>query len=751
MSSARSRRGGWTAIVLVVSLVGVSRAAGQDSSDSSAGSDASWAAPVAAAARASQTPVIDGRLDEELWSLTPAIEGFVQFEPREGEAPTERTEVRIVFDDEALYVAAWLYDSDPAGIVQGEAIRDADIKNSDAFSVILDTYLDRQNGFLFATNPAGIEHDGQVSKEGVGGEVRRRGMRQEAGSGGGYNVNWDGSWTVATSVDERGWYAEFRIPFTTLRYAGGREQRWGLNLSRQIRRKNEVDFWSRVPRNFDFYRLSRAGTLGGLEVPGHRTAYLTPYVLASAQRDYEAADAFGYPTELGGDLKVGVTPSLTLDVTYNTDFAQVEVDDQQVNLTRFPLFFPEKRPFFLENAGLFSAGTPQSVELFFSRRMGIGPGGVPVPIQGGGRLTGKVAGLTVGALHIRTGDVAGVQPENAYSVARLQRELPSRSRVGGIFVSRVTTDSSGAWNRTYGLDGRLGIGAAATIDAYVAKTETPGRTGHDGAYSVRATYETRAWELWARVIEVGEDFNPEAGFLDRRGYRFYEARVGNKVRPSSLPWLRELRPHTSWKGWFDFDGFQESGQLHIDNHVEFANGAFFSPAVNFTREGLKAPFEVAPGIVVPPGTYDNFDLAWRYNTNPGAPVSLDGTLDWAGFLSGRRRGAGATITVRRGASLSGSLRATYDKLDLAEGSFDVKLVAWRLGYFFTPHIFVQSLVQYSDRFDAWSSNLRFGWLNTAGTGLFLVYNEARGTGPREGPLNRAFILKFTRQFGLTGF
>lgn len=736
------------AVVVGVLVAGVERAAAQVLTDGPGGVES---APVAVAVRAPAAPVVDGKLDDEVWRLAPVVTGFVQFEPREGQPATERTEVRIVFDEEALYVGAWLFDGDAAGIVQGEAIRDADLQNSDAFSILLDTYLDRQNGFVFATNPAGIEHDGQVSKEGVGGEVRRRGQRQQAGSGGGYNVNWDGSWSVVTSADERGWYAEFRIPFTTLRYAAGREQRWGLNFKRQIRRKNEVAVWSRVPRNFDFYRLSYAGTLEGLEVPGHRTAQVIPYALGSAQRDYEAADAFGYTGEVGGDLKIGITSSLTLDVTYNTDFAQVEVDEQQVNLTRFPLFFPEKRPFFLENAGTFSVGTPQAVELFFSRRIGIGPGGTPIPISGGGRLTGKVAGLTVGALHIRTDEVADVQPENAYTVARLSREFGERSRLGGVYAGRVAVDSGGNWNRAYGLDGRLGIGNQFTVDAYAAMTETPGRRGHDQTYSVRAAYESRTWESSLRTIEVGEDFNPEAGFLDRRAYRYYEARVMRRVRLPSVPWLRELRPHVNWQSYFDFHGFQETGRVHIDSHVEFANGAFFSPAMNLTREGLKEPFEIAPGIVVPQGTYDNFELAWRYNTNEGAPISLNGTLDWGGFLSGRRRGFGATLTARHGASLSSSLRVTYDHLELAEGSFDVTLAAWRLGYFFTPRIFLQSLVQYSDRWDAWSSNLRFGWLTTAGTGLFLVFNEAHGTGAREGPLSRAFIVKFTRQFELLGF
>src|SRR5213075_522352 len=240
--------------------------------------------------------------------------------------------------------------------------------------------------------------------------------------------------TVATSADSGGWYAEFRIPFTTLRHRAGERQTWGLNLVRSIRRKNEEAFWSFIPRQFSLMKVSRAGTLEGVQVPSRRVWTVTPYALTGLDRNYTVAPEARRRGELGGEVKYGVTPSLTLDLTYNTDFAQVEVDEQRTNLTRFPLFFPEKRPFFLENAGSFSAGTPQSVDLFFSRRIGIDTTGHAVPIIGGGRLSGRAAGLTVGALGIVTDEVPGIQPQNAYSVARVTRELPHRSRFGIIGI-----------------------------------------------------------------------------------------------------------------------------------------------------------------------------------------------------------------------------------------------------------------------------------------------------------------------------
>lgn len=704
----------------------------------------------AAGTRTDSPPTIDGRLEDAAWTAAPAVTGFIQHEPFEGRPASERTEVRVLYDDEALYVGAWLFDSNPDGIVVGESRRDASLEDTDAILIVLDTYLDRQNAFVFGTSPAAVEYDGQVTREGGGGGPGRN--RQQSGSGGGFNLNWDGSWRVQTSRDERGWYAEFRIPFSTLRYSGGTEQVWGLNLARHIRRRNEQVFWAPIPREFDLYRVSLAGTLAGLEVPASRVFHVTPYALASAHRDYSNAAEFEYPFEFGADAKIGVTSSLTLDLTYNTDFAQVEVDEQQVNLTRFSLFFPEKRPFFLENAGTFAVGSPQAVELFFSRRIGIGSNGQPVPILGGARLTGRVAGYTVGLLNIQTDEaLGGAIPANNYTVARVLRELPGRSRVGAIFVNRFAPGEDGDYNRTYGIDGRLGIGEAITFDTYVAATQTPGRDGREHAYSLTGGYSTSDWSLGLEYSEVGDAFNPEVGFLARSAYRYYQARVMRYIRLPDVPWLRELRPHASYQGYFDPTGFRESGHVHLDSHIEFSNGAFFSPAFNFAWEGLKEPFQIEPGVFVPPGLYEGWAAEWRLNSDESAPLALNGGINYGSFLSGSRRGVFATVTARRGATFIAALRTSYDDIDLPQGRFDATLVSLRLGYSFTPRIFLQSLVQYSSQAELWSGNLRFGWLNTAGTGLFVVYNEAQGRGITafDGswePRDRRFVVKFTRRF-----
>ena len=700
-----------------------------------------------------KAPVIDGRLDDAEWKDGTPFTDFIQREQYEGQPATERTVVRLLTDGEALYVGAWMYDRDAAAIVLGEKIRDVTISNSDYIAITLDTYHDRQNGFLFATTPAGIEYDGQIIREGEGGGVVQQGQnRMQAGSMGGFNLNWDGSWRVATSVDSLGWYAEFRIPFSTLRYGGGALQAWGLNIARLIRRKNEEVYWSFVPRQFNLYRMSMAGTLEGLAVPVRRVATLSPYVLSAAQRNFDVDTKVQYPREWGADLKYGLTPSLTLDLTYNTDFAQVEVDEQRTNLTRFPIFFPEKRPFFLENAGVFSAGTPQAVDLFFTRRIGI-DNGTPVPIIGGGRLTGRIGSTTVGALQLFTDDApGGGRAGQSYTVARALREVSRRSRIGVMAVQRMTTDSTGDHNRTLAVDGRIGVGDAWTIDWWGAGTQTPGRTGNALGYSARAAYTTRDWNHNARFLQLGADFNPEVGFLNRpAGYRYYEASAMRYVRRKDWPWFRQWNPHMTYRGYFGLDDYYQSGQMHVDfTEIEFSSGARFGPELNAFHEGLQVPFAIAKGVVLPVGGYDWTSLGLDWTTNPSAALSMVLRADVGPFYNGTRNGGTATITARKGAAISSSLVLDYQDVHLDQGDFTRTLIGIKAAYFFTPRISVQTLTQYNNQQRIWTANARLAWLNTAGTGLFIVFNDgevANGFFQWERPVSRGLTVKFSRQFG----
>ena len=728
--------------------------------------------PNAQASEITAPPVIDGQLADDAWAVLEPLEGFTQREPSEGQPVSQLTEVRVGYDDAALYIGAWLFDEDPAGIVVGQTLRDASLNDSDAFVVVLDTYLDRQNGFVFGTTPAGIEYDGQVIGEGVGGGPG--GGRQQRGSAGGFNLNWDASWDVATSRDDRGWYAEMRIPFSTLRYGAGGTQDWGLNLERKIRRNSEQSTWAPLPRQFGVYRISLAGTLA-VEAPSKRTVTVSPYALADGLKDYRVVSPeVAYGRQIGGDAKIGINQSLTLDLTVNTDFAQAEVDDQQVNLTRFSLFFPEKRAFFLENAGTFAVGASRSAELFFSRRIGLS-GGREVPIPAGARLTGKVGDFQVGVLNIQTSEVFDIDgetgfrdpiaPANNFGVLRAYRELGNRSQLGAIFVSRLNTTDADDYNLTYGIDGRLGIGEALTFDGWAGITTTPVPTGeqagsgfNDGEYGFAGgvRYVTRDWQVSTGYRQVGDAFNPEVGFVNRRGYRHVNWRFLRHLRTEGVPWFREFRPHISGNSFWTLGGFNESYQVHIDNHFAFENGAFFQlPGFNFTGEGLEQPFAIREDIVVPAGTYHNVDWEFRANTNRGAPFSVSGGWALGGFYSGTRFGPNATLTYRYGDQLTASVRANYFDVRLDQGSFTTAVVRFNASYSFTPRLYLQTNVQYNDDTRDLGTNVRLGWLDTAGTGLYVVWNDTSHTGSLDrtgilaGPKQRQLVVKYSRLFNLT--
>ena len=747
--------------------------------------------PTASASAITSAPVIDGRLDDDAWAEGQVLTGFIQREPTEGRPVSERTEVRVAYDEEALYIGAWLFDSDPTSLVFGQTLRDASLNESDAFVLVLDTYLDRQNGFVFGTTPAGIEYDGPVANEGQGGgggggRPGGGGSRQQRGSGGGFNLNWDGSWEVATSTDSRGWYAEMRIPFTTLRYGRGGDQTWGLNFERRIRRNSEEAVWAPIPRQFNLYRVSLAGTLD-LAAPATRIATVNPYVLSNSFKDYTVTSPDAeFGSKVGIDAKIGLNQSLTLDLTVNTDFAQAEVDDQQVNLTRFSLFFPEKRAFFLENAGTFSVGSGRSAELFFSRRIGLSSG-QEVPIHAGARMTGKVGDVQLGLLNIQTGGLnvpstvnggtLRVAPDNNFGVVRAFREWENRSRIGGIFVSRLNTNSLSDYNLTYGLDGQLGIGQDLTFGGWAGLTTTPLLSGtpdlregfNNGEYGYAGTgnFVTRDWEMSGGYRQIGSEFNPEVGFVNRSAYRYISGRVLYHLRTEGVDWFREFRPHISGNSFWSLGGFNESYYIHIDSHFAFENGAeIHLPGWNLTGEGLDAPFQIRDEgdlpdggrgpIIIPVGTYNNQELLFVANTNRSAPLSVSAGVTFGDFYSGTRSSPYGSVSYRFRDRLTTSVSMNYFDVKLDEGSFTTSLVRLTGSYSFTPRIYLQANLQYNDDSKNLGSNIRLGWLDTAGTGLFIVYNDTEFLGDidplgfRSGPRQRQLVIKYTKLFNLRG-
>ena len=689
--------------------------------------------PVATAMAIGEAPMIDGVLSEGVWQQATPLTRFMQAEPFEGQPASELTEVRILYDDEAIYVGALLHDRDLSQIVTTDTRRDANLNEMDSFQIIFDTFHDQQNGFVFGTNALGVQYDAQVRDQ------------SRATS------TWDGSWDVKTNVTESGWTAEFRIPLRTLRY-GPAPQTWGVNAFRNIQRRRERTYWAPLARTFNIERLSSAGNLRGLQLKTPRNLKILPYVTSSANRNFRPSLATDLDGDFGFDAKFGITPSLNLDATYNTDFAQVEVDNQQINLTRFNLRFPEKRPFFQENSGLFQVGTDRELDLFFSRRIGLDENGNLVPIKGGGRLTGKVNGFNVGVLNMQTDDL-GSDPANSFSVLRTSRELPNRSGVGVIFVNRTATGRLAGpddYNRTYGTDGRLGIGEHFNMNGFLARTETPGFVGRDYAYNVGSVWDDGKHQAAFEWGQTGEAFNPEVGFLDTPGgYRRYRVRLEETMRQQRIrDWgFREFLPHMNYTRSDYLDGGLLKAELHADNHWDWENGNYIATALNGTWDGVREPFQVFPGIIVPAGNHGGLRFNLQVNTDRRKWAFVRGQWDVGRFLTGSQSSPTLQLIFREGGRFALDTTWNYRAIDLPQGAFHTNLGNMRVTYNFTPSVFVQSLIQYNDRTDRWSTNLRFHWLETAGTGLFVVYNDTEGLNGF-GPVNRAFIVKYVRQFDL---
>jgi len=708
---------------------------------------------VATATRATEPPIIDGNLDERVWQRAAPLTDFVQTEPQEGAPASEKTEVRLLYDDKYLYVGVFCFDSDPSSIIVTDSRRDSDLSQTDSFRMIFDTFHDRQNGFVFGTTPSGVEYDAQLRDEGrsttgTGGGAALGGGAQ-AGSGGGLNTNWDASWSVRARIVENGWTAEFQIPLRTLRY-GPPPQVWGVNFARTIPRKRELQYWSPVERQYDIARVSSAGDLRGLDLRTPRNFKVLPYAIGSANRDFAQSSKSVLDGQGGFDVKFGVTPSMNMDFTYNTDFAQVEVDEQQINLTRYTLLFPEKRPFFLENAGLFAVGRGGDVDLFFSRRIGIADDGSFVPIRGGARLSGKMNQFNLGVLDIQTEDV-GNTPANNFSAVRVSRELVNRSSLGAIFVGRAATGPKAGvadWNRTWGVDGKLGIGQPVTASGFIAKTETPGLSGgRQYAFNSGIEYKDRIHRTYLEYGEFGEQFNPEVGFLRRPGgSRRLTAGWLGTMRQTGVKekGFRELLPHVIYTGYSNFDGSLQTATLHMDNHLDWTNGNYIAPAVDITWEGLDRPFEIYPGVIVPPGLYRSPHTAFRTNTDKRKSLFANFDWDYGGFLSGHQNSTSVALTGRQEARVQASVRWTRNDINLPQGAFVTNLGNLRATYNFSTRFYASTLIQYNDTARRWSTNLRVAWLNASSTGLYLVYNDTEAFNGL-GPVNRSFIVKYSRE------
>jgi hypothetical protein len=687
---------------------------------------------------------LDGRLDEAAWVTAPLARNFVQNDPREGEPATFDTEVRMVYDDDALYIGVFAHDPEPDAIIISELRKDFNTGNGDSFQVVIDTFRDERNGYQFAINPAGAKWDAQMSNEG----------REN-------NSNWDGVWDVATRISHDGWYAEIRIPFRTLKFSPASEQTWGVNFQRRLRRLNENSYWAPVPRIHNLSRVSLAGTVEGLAgiEPGNNFR-IKPYALASSSR--VAGRSSDGDFDAGFDVKYGITSGLTWDFTVNTDFSQVEADEQQINLTRFSLFFPEKRDFFLENSGIFQFGVgnaggggggggrqnpSQDMILFFSRQIGLSADGSAIPILGGTRLTGRAAGFSIGALNIQQRR-EGASPSANFTALRLRRDILSQSDIGVMLLNK---DTSGPhFNRVVGADANFRFFQNLDVNFAGARTFSPrfGAAEGDDWYSKSSfNYNSNRLAFRGGYQTIGERFNNEMGFVPRRGVNNGELHIGGRFRPNwrwTRGWLRETYPHWQVENFTRREGGLESRYMDWHWPVTFHNSTFIEIGVNPNIEVIRDSFPINSrrNIRVTPGRYEFNEYFVLANTNAAAPVSFNTRYSIGDFYNGYRRGYTIGTTVRANQHFNVSGNVQFNDIELPQGAFTTTLITGRVNYFLNTKVFLNALLQYNTDARQWSSNVRFNVIHRPLSDLFIVYNERRDS--RTGDMiDRALVAKVT--------
>jgi hypothetical protein len=648
---------------------------------------------------------IDGRLDEPSWQrANPAI-GFIQREPNPGEPATEPSEVRILFDEESLYIGAILYDSAPEDIVADEMKRDADLRRNDAFAVLIDTYHDHRNGFFFETNPLGAKADAYTFNEGKS-----------------INFDWDGIWWVEVSITPKGWQVEMKIPFSTLRYDEERLKTWGIQFRRIIRRKNEEVYWSFVPLEASIWRVSKAGHLKGLkEIRQEREVEIKPYLIFGAERmPSKGEDEIEPVKDAGVDIKYSITPNLTLDITFNTDFAHVEVDEQQINITRFPLFFPEKRDFFLEGGGFFDFGLSGKIQPFFSRRIGL-VSGEEIPILLGGKLTGKEGKYGIGFLSIQTRQ-RGEEPETNYTVIRLKRDILTRSNIGLIAVNKEP--SGKGFNRTFGIDAKFSLFEYLDFIPFFFKTLTQGPSGDGEAGYIKAQWEDESKLLTLSYLDISEDINPEVGFVKRKGIKETLSHLGWRFRPIASK-MREVYPFTVIKYTLDQEDTLVTRSLTFGTSVEFHSGDSFNISYKRRFERLNEEFEISPGIVIPIGGYSFDSIIIGASTDKSRKISGDTSFSKGEFYNGNIVSYEASLFLRPSTRLGFETKLSRNEIDLPQGFFITNLITARAEYNFSTRVFFNALLQWNDDTDEFISNLRFNYEYRPGSDIFLVFNETR--------------------------
>ncbi len=692
------------------------------------------------AVRATDAIKIDGILDEPAWSLAQPATDFHQERPTEGAPASERTEVRVLFDDKNIYIGICAFDSDATQINARDLVRDSNFPNDDKIEILLDTYHDRRNAFRFAVNPLGTQQDALITDEGRD-----------------VNVSWDGSWISEGRIDAKGYVVEMAIPLTTLRFTEGIES-WGLNISRIIRRKNEENLWTSWQRSFGLERVSQAGELTGVEeIRRRRLREIKPYASGDWREGVPLIGASGFDAGVRAHIglevaKLGITPSLTAEFTANPDFGQAEVDNQVVNLRRFSVFFPEKRDFFLENSGIFLFGRQGANQAFFTRRIGLTDDGAPVPIDYGAKVTGKIGRYNVGFLQVQTRklaqDSAGLGiPRQQFTVLRVKRDIFRRSYLGAILVNRQggTAASGNSYNRVGGVDAEFNLTDHYKLKAFWMGSATSGVRSSAGSSRIESIFENDLYRFITVYEDVGTKFNPEVGFIERNAIHQYFGQVAYKPRPKFIPHVQQMEFETQIEYYTDRAGKLATRQTELSWDTVFKNSSelFFRP-IEDVNDVLTGPFEIRPGIIIPAGTYHFNRPRVSFTSDLSKRIVFNLREKWGDFYSGRRYETSGGITWRPNSHLLLDLSESYNRVRLREGNFTTSLFAGRLTYNFSRKLLTSAIVQLNSAARLSLINIRFRYIYRPNSDFFVIYNQSTGAG-LERP-SYSLQIKLTRDF-----
>ena len=678
---------------------------------------------VAQAARVDHAPKLDGMLDDPLWQQATPITNFRQREPYEGQPPTERTEVRILYTRNEVFFGVACYDSEPRGIVATELRRDVSQELDDYFEIVIDSSHDRRNAYLFQINPLGTQRDGLITDE----------SRSDSGDG---DPGWDGVWTSEARITPQGWTATIAIPFSTLNFMQSHDVIWGINFKRFIRRKNEEDLWSGWRRTFGATKISEAGELHGIsEIGSTRLFIVKPYVLGGFHHLPPSAAGSGLTpgTTLlhtgGVDIKLGLRSNLVANLTGNTDFANADVDTQQFNLTPYKLFFPEKRQFFLENAGVFNFPLAGSSDLlFFSRQIGIDPiTGQEVPINGGAKITGSLDGFELGLMDVDTRS-SGPNPYANYAVLRVKRSLPGGSYIGVMGIDKRSGSRTDPFNQTGGVDTRLVFFKNLIFSAYAAQTRTPGLSGGQTNLGAVLNYQSNWLDLYTEHRKIGRHFNPEVGFLERTDCLCDYLDANFKVRPK-MRRLREL----NFEGFFfhapDTHGVLQTQEWQGAFRAIFHNGSYSDDDIAdvFTQR-ITEPFNIYKSLVIPNGLYHWTRHQLAYGSPQDRRLQVQLFERFGTYYNGHLNEARVRATYRAKERLSFSFSQQWNRFRLAlpGGNFSVVVGSFQTNYSFSRFLSLSTLLQMDTaNTQAASANIRLRWNYRPDSDLYVIYTAGQ--------------------------